>query len=104
MAAKEKAVATKKAAVKPTKTSAPEKVIVPVKETEDELTVFPAVNKVDADVTTKFDAEAKDLFKMHGNINSLHFAADGLAFYEHTDARNHANTLTDKTVITKVRK
>jgi hypothetical protein len=104
MVAKEKTVATKKAAVKPTKASAPEKVIAPVKETEDELSVFPAVNKVDADVTTKFDAEAKDLFEKHERINALHFAADGLAFYEHTDARNHANTLTDKTVVTKVRK
>lgn len=72
-------------------------------EESENLTVFPQTEKVIADKTEKWDSEAELLFKQHLNCNAFHFTSDGLAFFEVSDARNHASTLADKQVISKTR-
>jgi len=54
--------------------------------------------------TRKFDKESKSLFVEYPDKDAFHFTSDGLAFFQHTDARNHASTLDDKEVISKTRK
>ena len=75
----------------------------PETEIEQELPVFPAVSKVEASNTSKFYDESESLFKDYPDAIAFHFTSDGLAFFQHTDARNHASTLEDKEVISKVR-
>ena len=74
-----------------------------VAEVAEELAVFPAEAKVTADETDQFDEQAKALFKQHEGVNSFCFTSDGLAFFQHSDARNHGLGLEDKIVITKTR-
>jgi hypothetical protein len=42
----------------------------------------------------------KELFKNYPSAKELHFTADGLAFFELNDARNHAAGLKDKEIET----
>jgi hypothetical protein len=74
------------------------------KEKDTEIAVFPATENVEENVTEKFDAEATEFFKEYPDASAFHFTSDGLAFFQQGDARNHANGLEDKTVITKIRK
>jgi len=71
---------------------------------EVELPVFPATETVEASKTSAFEDESEKLFKEYPDATSFHFSSDGLAFFTHNDARNHGLTLTDKQVISKVRK
>ena len=70
----------------------------------EELPVFPAIETVEASKTSAFEDESEKLFKEYPDATSFHFSSDGLAFFTHNDARNHGLTLTDKQVISKVRK
>ena len=74
------------------------------KEKDAEIAVFPATENVEENVTEKFDKEAVELFESYPDNTAFHFTSDGLAFFQHGDARNHANSLEDKEVISKVRK
>ena len=75
-------------------------------ESEAEIVVFPAAENVAANVTAtdKFDKEAAELFASYPDNTAFYFTNDGLAFFQQNDARNHASSLEDKEVITKVRK
>ncbi len=41
----------------------------------------------------KFSKEAESIFKDYPKTNELYFTSDGLAFFEKTDAENHARSL-----------
>lgn len=69
-----------------------------------DISVFPATEKVAESMSEKFDKEAKALFDEYTDKEAFHFTSDGLAFFQHSDARNHAKSLERKDVITKVRK
>ena len=71
---------------------------------EEEISVFPGTENVEESITEKFGNESKDLFVEYPDKDAFHFTSDGLAFFQHGDARNHASTLEDKEVITKIRK
>ena len=71
---------------------------------EVELPVFPATETVEASKTSAFEDESEKLFKEYPDATSFHFSSDGLAFFTHNDARNHGITLTDKQLVSKVRK
>jgi hypothetical protein len=49
---------------------------------------------------SKWDHKAGRLFTHYPAVDRLHFTADGQAFFMENDARNHAETLKDKTVET----
>lgn len=75
--------------------------------TEDataDIVVFPATENVEESVTEKFGEEAAALFAEYPENDAFHFTSDGLAFFQHGDARNHASSLEDKEVVSKVRK
>jgi len=73
------------------------------KSNPDDIPLFPSTGSVKATKTEKFDKESKDLFKEYPDNKAFHFTSDGLAFFQHNDARNHATTLEDKEVISKVK-
>lgn len=76
-----------------------------VEKVEDqELPVFPDIEVVEDSKTSKFKKESVALFKEYPDAVAFHFTSDGLAFFQHNDARNYASTLEDKEVISKVRK
>lgn len=78
--------------------------VVEKEDNKAEIAVFPATENVEESVTEKFGDEAKALFGEYPDKDAFHFTSDGLAFFQHGDARNHASTLEDKEVITKTRK
>lgn len=103
MTQKKNKAATKVVATEKVVDKAPE--VVPAEKVEDQdLPVFPAETKVEASKTPKFDKESKALFNEYPDNSAFHFTSDGLAFFQHNDARNHASTLEEKEVISKVRK
>jgi len=70
----------------------------------DDIPLFPSTGSVEASKTSKFDKESKALFNEYPDNSAFHFTSDGLAFFQHNDARNHASTLEDKEVVSKVKK
>ena len=117
MSRKKVVTVAKPTVIKPVVTETTETVeeVVPVTETtstevveetlkEVELPVFPATETVEASKTSAFEDESEKLFKEYPDATSFHFSSDGLAFFTHNDARNHGITLTDKQVVSKVRK
>lgn len=44
--------------------------------------------------------KAAELFSFYPKAKTLRFTSDGIAFFELSDAANHANSLPDKKVIT----
>ncbi len=53
---------------------------------------------VEAKINNKIELKAKRLFASYPAVNSLHFTADGQAFFKLNDAKSHASTLSDKVV------
>lgn len=48
----------------------------------------------------KNEARAKEIFEAHSGKDAVHFTSDGLAFFNDSDAKNHAKTLKDSIVRT----
>lgn len=46
---------------------------------------------------------AKQYFDNHNHVDKLYFTSDGLAFFDHQNATNHAAQLDDKAITSRTR-
>jgi hypothetical protein len=59
----------------------------------------PSNHQETADAPAVFIKEAEKLFKSYATAKELYFTADGLAFFEISDAKNHAKNLKNKEIV-----
>ena len=58
----------------------------------------------ESETKNRLTAEAERIFAAYPDASVVYMTSNGFGFFKETEARNHANTLRDKAVITIKRK